>query len=100
MHIPDGEFDAISEEAHRVLRDAKSAGVYISGGGLLSQQATIVDPNGTVRLGDFPERKAVLGGFVILELPDRDAAVAWATLFAAACRCAQEIREMMHDPEA
>jgi len=56
MHIPDGEFDAISEDAHRVLRDAKSAGVYISGGGLLSQQATIVDPNGTVRLGDFPER--------------------------------------------
>ena len=100
MHIPEGEFDAISEAAHRVLRDAKAAGIYVSGGGLLSQQATIVDPDGNVRLGDFPERKAVLGGFVILELPDPDAAIAWAARFAESCRCAQEIREMMHDPEA
>ncbi|MGA1504699.1 MAG: YciI family protein [Ilumatobacteraceae bacterium] len=100
MHIPDGEFDAISEAAHRVLRDAKAAGVYISGGGLLSQQATIVDVDGQVSLGDFPERKAVLGGFVILELPDREAAIHWAARIAVSCRCAQEIREIMHDPEA
>lgn len=100
MHIPDGEFDIISEAAHRVLRDAKSEGVYVSGGGLHTQQATIVEPDGSVRMGDFPERKAVLGGFVILELPDRDAAIAWAARFAASCRCSQEIREMMFDPEA
>ena len=100
MHIPDGQFEAVSEAAHRVLRDAKAAGVYISGGGLLTQQATIVAPDGSVKLGDFPERKAVLGGFVILDLPDREAAVAWAARFATACGCAQEVREMMHDPEA
>ena len=51
MHIPDGEFEAVSEAAHRVLREAKSAGIYVSGGGLQSQQATIVDPDGSVRLG-------------------------------------------------
>ena len=100
MHIPDGEFEAVSEAAHRVLRDAKCAGIYVSGGGLQSQQATIVDPDGSVRLGDYPERKAVLGGFVILELPGRQAAIEWAARFAASCRCPQEIREFMHDPEA
>jgi hypothetical protein len=51
-------------------------------------------------LGDYPERKAVLGGFVILELPDRQAAIEWAARFAASCRCPQEIREFMNDPEA
>lgn len=100
MHIPDGEFDAVSEAAHRVLRDAKSAGIYVAGGGLLSQRATIVEPDGSVRPGDYPERKAVLGGFVILELPGREEAIAWAARFAESCRCAQEVREIMFDPEA
>jgi len=100
MHIPDGEFDAVSEAAHRVLRAAKEAGIYVAGGGIDRQQATIVEPDGTTRPGDFPERKTVLGGFVILELPSRSEAIAWAARFAESCRCAQEVREMMFDPEA
>lgn len=99
MHIPDGEVEAVSEDTHRVLRAAKEARIYVAGGGLDRQQATIVEPDGTTRPGDFPERKAVLGGFVILELPSRGEAIEWAARFAKACRCAQEVREILFDPE-
>ena len=86
-------------DAHAVLRDAKAANVWITGGGLLRQQAHIVDTDGTVRLGDVPERKAVLGGFALIEVATLDEALGWAHRIAAACRCAQEVRLVMDDPE-
>ena len=50
--------------------------------------------------GPVPETKAVVGGFSVLEVASRDEAVAWAARFAASCRCAQEVREIMFDPES
>ncbi|MCB1575811.1 MAG: hypothetical protein KDI81_00285, partial [Xanthomonadales bacterium] len=73
---------------------------WIFGGGLLSQQASIVASDGTISAGPYPETKAVLGGFSIIEVPTRDDALQWAAKFAAACRCAQEVREIMFDPES
>ena len=95
----DGDHEEAGEQAHQVLRDAKAAGVWVTGGGLWSQQANIVDVDGTRRLGDFPETKAVLGGFSIVEVDTLDDALMWAGRIAAACRCAQEVRVLMHDPE-
>ena len=89
----------VGDAAHRVLREAKAAGVWVTGGGLFRQQATIIDVDGTSRLGDFPETKAVLGGFSIIEVPTFEDALVWARKTAAACRCPQEVRELMHDPE-
>ena len=66
----------VGDAAHRVLREAKAAGVWVTGGGLFRQQATIVDVDGTSRLGDFPETKAVLGGFSIIEVPTLDGKMA------------------------
>lgn len=100
MSFPEEDLPAVGEAAHAVLRAAKAAGVYITGGGIESQQASIVSPDGTVTDGPYPETKAVLGGFVILDVPTRDEALGWAARFAEACRCAQEVRELMHDPEA
>ena len=40
------------------------------------------------------------GGFTILELPDGAAAEEWARKIAAACRCSQELREFMYDPQS
>jgi hypothetical protein len=48
--------------------------------------------------GPFPETKAVIGGFVIVDVPSRDDALEWAARFAVACRCPQEVREIMDDP--
>jgi hypothetical protein len=98
MNNPTEDMPAVGEAAHKVVFDAMSAGVWVYGGGLESQRATIVATGGTVTDGPFPETKEVLGGFVVLDLPSRDAAVEWAARFAAACRCPQEIREILPDP--
>jgi hypothetical protein len=99
-HITDDDLPAVGEAAHAVVRDAKAAGVWIFGGGIARQQATIVATDGSVTRGPVPETKAVVGGFSILEVPSREDALAWAARFAAACRCAQEVREIMFDPES
>lgn len=99
-HIPDGELGAVGEATRSVARDAKAAGVWIFGGGILRQQATLVSPDGSVTPGPVPENKAVVGGFCILEVAAHAEACTWAARFARSCRCVQEIREIMFDPES
>ena len=99
-HIPESDIPTVGEAAHTVVREAKAAGVWIFGGGILRQQAIIVATNGTSSQGPFPETKAVVGGFSIIEVPTRDEALAWAARIAKSCRCAQEVREIMYDPES
>src|SRR5690349_16621109 len=99
-HISQEDWPAVGEAAHAVVREAKAAGVWIFGGGVLRQQATIVATDGTVSVGPVPEKKAVVGGFSIIEVPSREEALVWAARFAQSCRCAQEVREIMFDPES
>ena len=99
-HISEQDLPAVGEAAHAVVREAKAAGVWIFGGGILRQQAAIVATDGTVSAGPVPETKAVVGGFSIVEVASREEALAWAARLAAACRCAQEVREIMFDPES
>jgi hypothetical protein len=40
----------------------------------------------------------VVGGFSVVDVPAREEALAWAAKIAVACRCAQEVREIMPDP--
>ena len=98
MDFPEEDFPAVGDAAHRVVRAAQEAGVWIFGGGLASQRASIANTDGTIIDGPYPETKAVLGGFSIIEVSSHDEALAWARQFAAACRCAQEVREIMYDP--
>jgi hypothetical protein len=99
-HIPGEELPAVGEAAHAVVREAMDAGVWVFGGGL----AEAVDPvmvtgDGTVSSGTYPQTQELNGGFAVLDVPSREEAVEWAAKFAAACRCAQELREFMPDPE-
>lgn len=99
MVVPDGEWDAVVEESHAVIEDAKRAGVYVFGGGLDEDVApVIVAADGTITEGTYPGVLVPNGGYTVLELPTRDAAVQWAAKIAAACRCGQELREFMYDP--
>ncbi|MGW2831385.1 YciI family protein [Streptomyces sp. NPDC001286] len=100
MDFLEGELSAVGEAAHRVVKEAKEAGVWIFGAGIERQRANIVAPDGTVSDGPFPETKAVVGGFAIIEVPTREDALRWAAKIAEACRCAQEVREIMYDPES
>ena len=99
-HISEGDLPAVGEAARAVVRDAKAAGAWIFGGGILRQQAARVATDGTVSAGPLPETKAVVGGFSIIEVASREEALAWAARFAKACRCVQEVREIMFDPES
>jgi hypothetical protein len=100
MTFPEEDLPAVAEAAHQVVYEAKDAGVWIFGGGLLSQRASIVATDGTVTNGPYPETKPVIGGFSIIEVPSREEALEWAARIAAACRCAQEVREIMYDPDS
>ncbi len=100
MDFPEEEFEAVGRATHAVVGEAKRAGVWIFGAGLRTQRATVVATDGTVSDGPFPETKAVLGGFCILEVGSRDEAIGWAKRLAVSCRCTQEVRELMFDPES
>lgn len=99
-HIPEADLPAVGESAHAVVREARAAGVWIFGGGVLRQQSSIVATDGTISDGPVPETKAVIGGFSIIEVPSREDALMWAARIARACRCAQEVREIGFDPES
>lgn len=94
------DLPAVGEAARKVMAQAQAAGVWVFGGGLERQQASIVATDGTVADGPYPETKAVVGGFSIIDVPSREEALTWAAKFAEACRCAQEVREIMYDPDA
>ncbi|MEU3282572.1 YciI family protein [Streptomyces antibioticus] len=99
MTFPEEDLPAVAEASHKVVREAQRAGVWVFGGGLERQQASVVRTDGTVTKGPYPETKAVLGGFSIIDVPSYEEALEWAAEIAAACRCAQEVREIMPDSE-
>src|SRR4051812_27754302 len=100
MIFPEEDLPEVADAAHAVVQEAKYAGVWVFGGGVVSQRASIVATDGVVTAGPYPETKAVIGGFSIVDVPSREEALAWAAKFAVACRCAQEVREIGLDPQA
>jgi hypothetical protein len=98
MVLTDEEAPIVAAESHAVIEEAKAAGVYVFGGGIEEDvEPVLVSADGTVTTETYPGTK-ITGGFTILELPDREAAEQWASKLAAACHCAQELREFIYDP--
>ena len=98
-HIPDEDGPDVAKAAHAVAQEALNAGVYVLAGGLEFQRPTIVATDGTVTDGPYPQTKELIGGFTLIDVPTREAALDWAAKIAVACRCAQEVREFGPDPE-
>ena len=94
-HIPDEDMPAVADASHAVVQEAMDAGVWVFGGGLEDQKASIVATDGTVADGPHPE---AIGGLSVVDAPSREEALKWAAKIAVACRCAQEVREIMPDP--
>ncbi|HEU4334041.1 MAG TPA: transcription initiation protein [Candidatus Eisenbacteria bacterium] len=93
MVVAEGELEAVGRDAHAVIEEAKTAGVYVFAGGIdESAPPVLVAPDGAVAEGGYPWAPPLDGGFTVLELPSREEAVAWAARIATACRCAQELR--------
>lgn len=99
MVIPDGEFEAVVRESHAAIEEAKAAGVYVFGGGIdEAVPPVLVSADGTFSAGGYPWAHPLNGGFLVLEIPSREEAVAWAARIAKACRCPQELRVFGFDP--
>jgi len=101
MEFPEEDFDDVVRDSHAVVQEAKDAGVYVFGGGINEDVAPVrVAGDGTITNDTYPQTKVLDGGFTVLELPSREEAEKWAAKIAVACRCAQELREFMYDPES
>jgi hypothetical protein len=100
MIVPEADLPAVSDASRAVVAQAKEAGVWIFGAGVQSQRARIVGTDGATTNRPYPETKPVIGGFSIIEVASDAEALEWAARFAVACRCAQEVRELMFDPES
>jgi hypothetical protein len=76
--------------------DMRAAGAWVFGGALHGPDtATVVRPSGGDVLttdGPFAESKEHLGGFYLIEAPDLDAALAWASKVTAAIKKPIEVR--------
>jgi hypothetical protein len=101
MTFPEEELPDVAEAALAVVQEAHDSGAWVFGGGLHShEEVSVVATDGTVTDGPYPESKAYIGGFAVVDVPSREEALEWAAKFAVACRCAQEVREFVPDPTA
>ena len=100
MVLTDDEFPIVVAESHAVIEEAKAAGVYVFGGGIDEGiDPVLVSADGAVSTDLYPGSD-LTGGFTVLELPTREAAVEWARKIAQACRCSQELREFGFDSDS
>jgi hypothetical protein len=98
MDFPEEVWPEVGKATRELVQEALNAGVWVYGAGLESQRASIVATDGLVIDGPYPETKEVIGGFCVVDVPSREEALKWAAKTARACRCAQEVRELLPDP--
>ncbi len=98
MTFPEEELPDVAKAAQAVVQEARKAGVWVFGGGLEHQVPSVVGTDGTVTDGPYPETKEHIGGFAVVDVPTREEALEWAAKIAVACRCAQEVFELLPDP--
>lgn len=99
MTFPREELPDVAKAAQAVVQEAKEAGLWVFGAGLEHHEVvSVVGTDGTVTDGPYPESKEHLGGFAVVDVPSREAALEWAAKIAVACRCAQQVFELLPDP--
>ncbi len=76
----------------------RAAGVVVTAAGLQPPQSgtmvSVRDGKRQVHDGPYAETKEFLGGFVIIDVPDLDAALEWAARHPAAAHSAVEVRPL------
>ena len=104
MHIVEGERPDMTEEEmqesgkqiHALNEEIRASGSWVFGGALHGPDtATVVRMDGgevVTTDGPFVESKEHLGGFYVIDAPDLDAALAWASKTTAAVRRPIEVR--------
>ena len=87
IYQPDGDpppphlLEPVMRNINALIQEAKTAGVWVFNGGLHPPgTATVVRYKGADALvtdGPFTEGKEHVGGFLVIDVPDLDAALAW-----------------------
>ena len=105
VNDPEPDMEAMQplfEAVERFNEKARDAGIWVFAGGLQPiDVSTTVDNTGAEPIitdGPFAEAKEWIGGFWIFELPDLDAALAWATEASQACAGKVEVRPFQAEP--
>ena len=76
-HIPAEEFPAVGEAAHAVVQEAMDT--RVGGGGLPENvDPVMVAGDGTITAGTYSQTKEFNGGFTVIDVTSREAAVEWA----------------------
>jgi hypothetical protein len=111
VYLVDGEPTPSGDEIQKMYADVdvfnaklQEKGVWVFAGGLHpADTATVVDArkgDALVTDGPFVEAKEQLGGFWVINAPDLDAALKWATEASAACQGRVEVRPFQDEPES
>ena len=96
MTFPEEELPDVGAAPQAVVKEAQDSGVWGFGGGPHSyEEVSAVATDRTVSDGPYPENKAYIGGFSVVEVPSREKALEWAAKIAIACRCDQDVRELV-----
>jgi hypothetical protein len=96
-NTPEGtpEFDAEMKRWDALMAEMRAEGVLVAASGLDPEAVTTVRRNGddvSVTDGPYAETKEILFSFVIVDVPDLDAAIAWAAKMPSAEYGSNEIR--------
>jgi hypothetical protein len=79
------------------------AGVMVGGAGLHPSHTgttlRLQDGHRKVQDGPYADTREQLGGFFLIDVPDLDAALDWASRCPAASNCAVEVRPLLPMPE-
>ncbi|HSC79496.1 MAG TPA: hypothetical protein VLC08_04005 [Chitinolyticbacter sp.] len=101
MVVPENELESVGRAAHAVIEEAKATGVYVFAGGIAEDvPPVLVAADASIAEGGYPWAPPLNGGYTVLELPSREAAIAWAARLAQACRCQQELRVFGSDQQS
>jgi len=98
MDFPEEDLPEVTAAAAAVVSEAEAAGVWVYGAGLKERDATVVSADGSVVEHVYPASESRLGGFAVVDVRTRADAIEWAEKIAVACRCAQDVREILPDP--
>ena len=100
--VPPEQWQEITEAYNGFTRDARAAGVMLSGDALQpTSMATTVrvrDGKTLTTDGPFAETREALGGFYILEAKDLDEAIEWAARLPGSWWGSVEVRPIMEFP--
>jgi len=89
---PPANLDEIMRDVDALTGEMRAAGVWVFAGGLHPPDTATVVRDDLVTDGPYLEAKEHIGGFTVIDVPDLDAALAWARRLSRATTLPIEVR--------